>query len=64
MTLQQLCDPSPMSRGATQDLASPCGTVRTATPQALLGKISQQAAARQAASTSLGIQISEQVVGE
>jgi hypothetical protein len=53
-----------MSRGATQDLASPCGTVRTATPQALLGKISQQAAARQASSTSLGIQISEQVVGE
>jgi hypothetical protein len=64
MTLQQLCDPSPMSAGATQDLAGPCGTVRTATPQALLGEISQKAAPRQAASTSLSIEISEQVVGE
>jgi hypothetical protein len=60
--LQELGDPSPVSAGATQDLADPRGAVRTATPQALLGEVSQQTAPRQAASSSLRIQIHEQVV--
>jgi hypothetical protein len=53
-----------MRRGATQDLAGPCATVRAAAPQALLGELSQQTAPRQSASGGVGIQISEQVVGE